>query len=157
MVMDSFSILDINNKAYKQPRQVERLRNRIVETITGKLYLTEELEKLASKHSQKSNELFNVAPRIIIDNVASTTDTLIEANGRDRVGFLYEVTSAINLLGLKINSAHITTYGEHVVDTFYVKDLFGLKVTHRDKIEHIRRELLKVIHPTEFEKITAVK
>ena len=72
---------------------------------------------------------------------------MIEVNGRDRVGFLYDVTSAITELGLKISSAHITTYGEHVVDTFYVKDIFGLKLTHEAKLTHIRRELVKVVEP----------
>ena len=71
----------------------------------------------------------------------------IPVNGRDRVGFLYDVTSAITELGLKISSAHITTYGEHVVDTFYVKDIFGLKLTHEAKLNHIRRELVKVVEP----------
>jgi len=93
-------------------------------------------------------ESFNVAPRVIFDNKASGTDTVIEVNGRDRVGFLYDVTSAINELGLKISSAHITTYGEHVVDTFYVKDIFGLKIAHEAKVEHIRRELVKAVDPT---------
>ena len=91
--------------------------------------------------------MFSVVPRIIIDNSVSTTDTVIEVNGRDRIGFLYDVTTAINALGLKINSAHITTYGEHVVDTFYVKDIFGLKISHKIKIDGIRNELLRAVAP----------
>jgi [protein-PII] uridylyltransferase len=59
--------------------------------------------------------------------------TVIEVNGRDRPGFLYDVTRAITDLGLQIASAKITTYGERVVDVFYVKDVFGHKVTHDGK------------------------
>jgi [protein-PII] uridylyltransferase len=157
MVMDSFSILDINNQAYTQTRQVDRLRRRIEETLAGKLYLDQELAKVAKSGLMKKEELFSVAPRIIVDNSASTTDTVIEVNGRDRVGFLYDVTAAINALGLKINSAHITTYGEHVVDTFYVKDIFGLKIRHDTKIDHIRAELLKVVEPLELENVEAAE
>lgn len=152
MVMDSFSILDVNNQAYNQPRQVERLRKRIEETLAGKLYLDQELEKIAKSGLMKKEELFSVQPRIIVDNSASASDTVIEVNGRDRVGFLYDVTAALNALGLKINSAHITTYGEHVIDAFYVKDIFGLKITSASKLHHIRRELLKVIAPPEPKK-----
>ena len=147
MVMDSFSILDINNKAFNHPKKIERLRSRISESLSGKIYLEKELAKLSKNRMIHKEKLFSVAPRIIFDNKASATDTVIEVNGRDRVGFLYDVTTAINALGLKINSAHVTTYGEHVVDTFYVKDIFGLKIYHEAKIKHIREELIKVVEP----------
>ena len=145
MVMDSFSILDINNQAYNQPSKLEKLKLRITESLSGKIHLKKELAKLSKTRRSRKEDLFSVAPRIIFDNKASTTDTVIEVNGRDRVGFLFDVTSAINGLGLKINSAHITTYGEHVVDTFYVKDIFGLKIDHHVKIDRIRKELIKVV------------
>ncbi len=148
MVIDSFSILDVNNQAYNQPRKLERLRVCISESLSGKVYLKRELAKLSKNRMIRKEEVFSVAPRIIFDNKASATDTVIEVNGRDRVGFLYDVTSAINSLGLKISSAHITTYGEHVVDTFYVKDIFGLKIDHEAKIDHIRAELTKAVKPT---------
>ncbi|MBT3991219.1 MAG: [protein-PII] uridylyltransferase [Rhodospirillaceae bacterium] len=157
MVMDSFSILDINNQAYNQPRQLDRLRTRIDETLAGKLYLDQELAKAAKSGLMKKEELFNVAPRILVDNNASSTDTVIEVNGRDRVGFLYDVTTALNALGLKITSAHITTYGAHVVDAFYVKDIFGLKIKGDSKLDHIRRELLKVVEPDEEKEIEAAE
>ena len=145
MVMDSFSILDSNNRAYNQPHKLEKLKSRIIDSLSGRIYLKKELAILSNNSLSKKEESFSVAPRIIFDNKASTTDTVIEVNGRDRVGFLYEITSAINELGLKINSAHITTYGEHVVDTFYVKDIFGLKVDHDVKMNRIRKELIKVV------------
>jgi [protein-PII] uridylyltransferase len=157
MVLDSFSILDINNQAYKHERQLARLRKRIEETLAGKLHLTEELAKAAKSGLMKKEELFSVAPRIIFDNNASSTDTVIEVNGRDRVGFLYDVTSTLNALGLKITSAHITTYGEHVVDTFYVKDIFGLKINSDVKLEHFRAELLKAVAPEEEKEIEAAE
>jgi [protein-PII] uridylyltransferase len=147
MVMDSFSILDIDNKAYNQPRQVGRLRQRISESLSGKIYFKKELAKLSKTRMIANEGSFNVAPRVIFDNKASATDTVIEVNGRDRIGFLYDVTSVINELGLKISSAHITTYGEHVVDTFYVKDIFGLKIDHRAKIDHIRDGLINAVEP----------
>ena len=145
MVLDSFSILDINNQAYNHPHQLARLRSRIEETLAGKLNLDKELDKAAKSGLMKKEELFSVAPRIIVDNAASTTDTVIEVNGRDRIGFLYDVTAALTALNLKITSAHITTYGEHVVDTFYVKDIFGLKINNDVKLAQIRQKLLKAV------------
>jgi [protein-PII] uridylyltransferase len=44
---------------------------------------------------------------------------------------------ALTRLNLQIASAHITTYGERAVDVFYVKDLFGLKIVHPDKLKQV--------------------
>ena len=89
--------------------------------------------------------VFTVPPRVLIDNKASSTHTVIEVNGRDRTGLLYEVTRALTQLNLQISSAKISTYGEKVVDVFYVKDLFGHKIEHEKKLADIRERLTEVL------------
>ena len=71
--------------------------------------------------------------------------TVIELNGRDRPGLLYDVTSALTKTGIQISSSHISTYGERVVDVFYVKDIFGLKIISESKLKQIRTLLLESI------------
>ena len=90
--------------------------------------------------------VFKVPPRVLIDNKASRSYTVIEVNGRDRQGFLHYITNAITNAGLQISSAHISTYGERVVDVFYVKDIFGLKMEQASKIESVREALLNAIN-----------
>jgi len=70
---------------------------------------------------------------------------VIEINGHDRPGLLFDITKAIGALALQISSAHISTYGERVVDVFYVKDVFGMKIENEGKIKQIRQELGKAI------------
>ena len=70
---------------------------------------------------------------------------MVEVNGRDRPGLLYELTRTLSELGLQISSAKIATYGEKVVDVFYVKDVFGLKVENKPKIQRIHDALLAVL------------
>ena len=41
-----------------------------------------------------------------------------------------------------INSAHSTNYGERAVDTFYVTDLLGGKITSADRLRRIEDALL---------------
>ena len=84
---------------------------------------------------------------MIFDNKASVSNTVIEVNGRDRPGFLHDVTSTLTAQGLQIVSAHISTYGERVVDVFYVKDVFGLKVEQQGKLDKLEELLLKAIAP----------
>ena len=94
-------------------------------------------------------------PRVLIDNNASDTFTVIEVNGRDRPGFLHVVTRALTRMNLQIASAHITTYGERAVDVFYVKDLFGLKVVNQDKLKQVADTVEKSIRDfdTRFEPV----
>jgi [protein-PII] uridylyltransferase len=78
---------------------------------------------------------------VLIDNNASRTLTVIEVNGRGRPGLLYELAKSLKDLGVVIVSAHISTYGERVVDVFYVKDVFGLKINQGQKLRQIQRRL----------------
>ena len=66
---------------------------------------------------------------------------MLEVNGRDRPGLLYEIAKTLKDLGMVISSAHISTYGERVVDVFYVKDVFGLKINQGQKLRQIQRRL----------------
>ena len=47
------------------------------------------------------------------------------STGLDRPGLLYDLTAALSRLNLNIGSAHIVTFGEKAVDSFYVTDLTG--------------------------------
>ncbi|MDH3701979.1 MAG: hypothetical protein OEU46_11740, partial [Alphaproteobacteria bacterium] len=87
-----------------------------------------------------------VTPRVLIDNKASNRHTVIEVNGRDRPGLLYAVTGAFYDLSLQVYAAKISTYGEQVVDVFYVKDVFGLKIEHPAKLDQIRGRLLEALN-----------
>ena len=84
----------------------------------------------------------HVPPRVVVDNRASNSYTVLEVNGRDRPGLLHDVTAAISGQGLQIGSAHVTTYGVRAVDVFYVKDVFGLKIENERKLSGLRDALL---------------
>lgn len=84
-------------------------------------------------------------PRVVIDNRASNSHTVLEVNGRDRPGLLHDVTATISAQGLQIASAHVTTYGVRAVDVFYVKDVFGLKIENERKLRQLREALLRAL------------
>ena len=47
-------------------------------------------------------------------------------------------------LNLNIGSAHVATFGERVVDVFYVTDLFGAKITSATRQAAIKRALISL-------------
>ena len=149
--LDIFRIQDAEGGAYAEPSRLERLWKRIEDALAGKIYLAGELESVLKRNIGKRTGEFKVAPRVIIDNKASIGHTVIEVNGRDRPGFLHNVTAALTSCGLQIASAQIMTYGERAVDVFYVKDVFGLKVSHERKLEQIRERVLRAVEESEPE------
>ena len=55
---------------------------------------------------------------------------------------LYALAHALFQSKVTIHSAHVATYGERAVDTFYVTDLTGDKITAHLRLKSIERRLL---------------
>ncbi len=145
MVLDMFWIQDSDGHAYAAKDRLKRLRGRIETALTGRLLSAKELAAAQEASMKKRTGVFKVPPRVLIDNKASNRLTVIEINGRDRLGLLHDVTAFLTASGLQISSAHISTYGERVIDVFYVKDVFGLKVDNEEKLNALRTGLLEVV------------
>ncbi|MDE0147279.1 MAG: [protein-PII] uridylyltransferase [Rhodospirillaceae bacterium] len=139
--LDIFTIQNTAGKAVSDPRDLERLKNRIANSLTGELRPWRELVGRESL-PRRARDVFEVPPRVLIDNTASNFFSVIEVNGRDRPGLLHDVTRALTECGLQIGTAKISTYGERVVDVFYVKDVFGMKITNAQKQEEVRKAVL---------------
>ena len=145
MVIDTFWLQTQSGEPITANPRLESLKKRIADAIQGTIRPAKELQK-ASKNSLPSRtRVFKVPPRVLIDNKASKSHTVVEINGRDRPGLLHDITAAISHDGLQISSAHISTYGERVVDVFYIKDIFGLKVDTDQKIKRLHKSIMTVI------------
>jgi [protein-PII] uridylyltransferase len=143
MALDTFWIQDHNGEPVDRPDKLARLSVAFENVLTGDLKPDREFARPPAIQSRTS--VFTVPPRVLIDNQASLSYTVIEVNGRDRPGLLYELTRELTRLSLQVSSAKISTYGEKVVDVFYVKNLFGHKVDHPDKLAEIRAALEAVL------------
>ena len=124
-------------------RRGERIARLIEQTLEGRVRLDEALAGKRVRGSRR--EAFSVAPQVAVENELSDRFTVIEVECLDRHGLLYDLTHAISELSLDIASAHIATFGERAVDTFYVTDLVGHKVTAKAREDRIRRAILKAI------------
>lgn len=83
--------------------------------------------------------------RIDIDNDVSAFYTVIDIYARDRIGLLYQITSTLAALGLYVEVSKISTKVDQVADTFYIKDIFGHKITHQERLEKMKEILFKVV------------
>jgi [protein-PII] uridylyltransferase len=154
MALDTFWVQDSSGGAFDRPDKLAKLAVVFENVLTGDLKPHRELARPPAFPSR--TRVFTVAPRVLVDNKASASHTVIEVNGRDRPGLLFELTRTLTGLNLQVSSAKISTYGEKVVDVFYVKDLFGHKAEHPAKLAQIRETLEVVLakgnEPTALER-----
>ncbi|WP_159588762.1 [protein-PII] uridylyltransferase [Chelativorans xinjiangense] len=131
---------DYDDDERRRARRVGRL---IEDVLSGKEYLPNVLEKRTKP--KRGAKTFRIEPRAEVRNTLSNRFSVVEVECLDRPGLLSEVTGALSDLSLDIASAHITTFGEKVIDTFYVTDLTGAKIENPDRLTAIRQELLEVL------------
>ncbi|MCW4115166.1 [protein-PII] uridylyltransferase [Aurantimonas sp. MSK8Z-1] len=140
------------NRAFERDedelRRAERIVRNICDLIQGKEAMP---QLLAKRKTARSASAFSIKPRVTIDNALSNQLTVLEVEGLDRPGLLSDLTGAISDLNLDIRSAHISTYGEKVIDSFYVTDLTGMKITSESRGERIERRLIQVFEEPEGE------
>lgn len=121
----------------------------IEDVLAGKTHMPEVIARKTS--ARRKPRPFIVKPQVTISNTLSNKFTVIEFECLDRTGLLSEVTSVLSDLSLDIASAHITTFGEKVVDTFYVRDLVGMKITSETRQINIAARLKAVLAKEEDE------
>ena len=137
-----FWVQDIEGKPYEVSR-LPRLRGMIDRTLRGEVVAREAL-KDRDKLKKRDRE-FRFPTHITFDNEGSDIYTIIEVDTRDRPGLLYDLTRTLANANIYIASAVIATYGAQVVDAFYVKDMFGLKLHQKHRQEALDRKLRAAI------------
>lgn len=135
-------------------RRAATIGRMIEDVLSGKKRLPEVME--TRKKRSKATRAFPITPAVTISNVLSNKFTVIEIECLDRHGLLSDVTSVLAELSLDIASAHITTFGEKVIDTFYVTDLVGHKITNENRQANISARLKLVMADIEDEARTSM-
>ena len=137
-----FWIQDAEGRPY-EPEHQSRLRKMIERTFAGEVVATVALKD--RDKVKKRERQFRVPTHIAFDNEGSDIYTIIEVDTRDRPGLLYDLTRTLAANNIYIASAVIATYGVQVVDTFYVKDMFGLKLHTKTRQEALEKKLREAI------------
>jgi [protein-PII] uridylyltransferase len=138
----AFWIQDSDGSPYEDAR-IPRLRDMIAKTLRGDIVAREAIKP--RDKMKKRERAFNVPTSITFDNEGSEIYTIIEVDTRDRPGLLFDLTRTLANANVYIASAVIATYGEQVVDTFYVKDMFGLKFHSESKQKSLETKLRTAI------------
>ncbi len=141
--LDTISVAREFDRDEDEERRAGRIADSIEKALRGELRLP---EVVAEKRAAPKGRIkaFAIEPSVTLNNQWSHRYTMVEIIGLDRTGLLYDLTARLSKLNLNIISAHVATFGERVVDVFYVTDLLGAQVTSPTRQAAIKRALIAV-------------
>jgi [protein-PII] uridylyltransferase len=138
--LDTISLSREFERDEDEERRAKRIADSIEKALRGELRLPDVVAKRAPPKGRI--KAFALEPTVTINNQWSHRYTMVEITGLDRTGLLYELTATLSKLNLNIASAHVATFGERVVDVFYVTDLMGAQITSPTRQAAIKRALI---------------
>lgn len=141
LAVDRFVVQNQAGLPFTQARRQDDLRESILQALDGTLDID---ARIAShrKPLSKKDLVFDIPPRIDINNDASGTDTVVEIETRDRHGLLYDIACTFRELGYDIRAAKINTQGLRAIDSFYIQTGKRKKLTDSNSREKLT-DLLK--------------
>ncbi len=142
IAIDVIWIQDKENRPIFDNSRIERIKEKILN------FINTDIKNGVSSTSRLNNRRINAftVPIVVkIMNNISSNYTVIEVSGKDRPSILHELAKTINRLDLNLFRAQVATFGERVVDVFYVLDSKNKKIEHHNSKKLIERELLRVL------------
>jgi [protein-PII] uridylyltransferase len=140
LALDTIAVSREFERDEDEARRAARIGDAIEKAVRGELKLPETVAKRAPPKGRL--KAFAIEPEVTVNNQWSNRYTVVEVTGLDRPGLLFELTTTLSKLNLNIASAHVATFGERVVDVFYVTDLTGAQITTPTRQAAIKRPLL---------------
>jgi [protein-PII] uridylyltransferase len=146
--LDTISVSREFDREEDEERRADRIADSIEKALRGELRLPDAVARRKPKGRIRA---FALEPEVNINNQWSHRYTMVEITGLDRPGLLHDLTATLSKLNLNIASAHVATFGERVVDVFYVTDLMGAQITWPTRQAAIKRALIALFKAAEKE------
>lgn len=149
VVLDQFGVCDRHLQAVSDQKQVAAAESMLQRTLMNQeeIDFRHVLEKLRSHRGTVPRIREVRIPTIIsFDNEISSSRTVVEIQTEDQVGLLYTLTNTLTELGLDISFAKVFTEKGAAIDSFYIQDFEGRKITDTDRLEQIKTKLESAIH-----------
>jgi [protein-PII] uridylyltransferase len=138
LAVDNFLVQDPLGRPLNEERHLQRLKTGIADALSNRVKL---MPQLAARRWPARVRAFDVQPIVIYDNKASNRFTVVEVGARDRPALLARWPMSCSIAAGDPFGAY-RHVGERAVDTFYVTDILGQKVTGETRLRNLERRLL---------------
>lgn len=158
-VIDRYRVIDRDHQTAVPSWRIAEVASLLRESLLKRLDIPQLIRANQPYTSCRISPPLSEMPlQVSLDNESSDHATIIDVFANDRPGLLFTLTRTLYELGLKIDTAKISTHLDQVVDVFYVTDVTGRKITDPTQLSHIRDTMLRLLHEfeasghTEFER-----
>lgn len=139
MVIDVFDV----EPTFDRLPEWSKVERELSSALAGTLPLSARLadQDRAYARGRRAVAAGRAVRQVTIDNTTSDRATIIEVRTPDRVGLLHRIAATLSESKLDVVSALVDTLGHEVVDTFYVRETSGEKLSEQGRIHEVREML----------------
>jgi [protein-PII] uridylyltransferase len=141
-VLDIFRVCNTQFEAVTDHRDIVQVESLLAQSLQKAEYdFTPLLGKVMQRREFQLSQELDFPTRIVIDNDAHPTYTLVDIQTPDRLGLLYYLLKALGRVGVQIALSRITTEKGAAVDSFYVTDSEGRKIKDEASLARLQKAL----------------
>ena len=142
MALEVFRVESSHGPAPSWSSVVEDLERAVDGRVALHDWLVERIRRFGRPRAPTTER---IEAEVLIDQTASNDATVIEVHANDAVGALYRITRALADLNLDIVSARVQTHDHVIVDSFYLHDPAGRKITDPQALADIEVAIIQAI------------
>jgi [protein-PII] uridylyltransferase len=147
IILDTFFVTDADTGLLAKREEREKFESLLDKILTGEeIDLAESIARRKQTCPYKFFEGERMPTVIYFDNETSETRTIIQVETEDRVGLLYAISRVLNDLDLDIYVAKISTEKGAAIDSFYIAENDGGKITAPERQKAIEKKLRAAIN-----------
>ncbi|MDH5633687.1 MAG: [protein-PII] uridylyltransferase [Gammaproteobacteria bacterium] len=136
--LDSFVVMDHNNKAIENPRELDYLAGEI-----SKALLASAENRRANIRMPRKLKHFPIKTDINFKTEARGRATIMHVTAQDRPGLLHQVAQALHHCDIKLAASKITTFGERAEDIFFIVDRNNSPIESAEQLDCLKQEVTR--------------
>jgi len=136
--LDSYIVLDQNNKPIDDQQLLQSIKKRLIRLLTA----GDKLPRLSQWRISRQQQHFNIRSKIQFQHDKQHQHTRLFLISRDRPGLLAQISRAFIDCNIHLQTAKINTAGERVEDIFYITDQNKQALQDKTSQEALRKSLL---------------
>jgi [protein-PII] uridylyltransferase len=148
IVLDTFSVTDARSGGLINREERERFEDILRRALTGEAVDFEGLTARQQKGLRpiyQSLEGERIPTRVHFDNESSERCTILDIETEDHLGLLYDVSKLLSEFQLDIFLAKISTEKGAAIDTFYISERDGPKITAPERQRALEEKLIQTL------------
>ena len=142
LALDIFHVASTQHQPVTVQKEIDRVEARLTESLAVEDFnFTPLISKQARLRTYRLSQEFDLPTRITVDNSSHPIYTLLDIQTPDRLGLLYDLLRAMGSAGVLIELSRITTEMDVAMDSFYIHNKDGKKISEPAAIKRLQRLL----------------